>query len=83
MATLLANRRVPPTELKLLMGHEALEGSQKAYIIFGPDYLARGREELEEITLDLRIICPTADPAVQIAPPILFWKPHVLHSYTQ
>lgn len=40
-ATLLANRRVPPTELKLLMGHEALEGSQKAYVIFAPDYLAR------------------------------------------
>lgn len=59
-ATLLANRRVPPTELKLLMGHEALEGSQKAYIIFSPDYLARSREVLEEIVAELRAICPDA-----------------------
>lgn len=59
-ATLLANRRVPPTELKLLMGHEALEGSQKAYIIFSPDYLARSREVLEEIVTELRAICPNA-----------------------
>lgn len=59
-ATLLANRRVPPTELKLLMGHETLEGSQKAYIIFSPDYLARSREVLDEIVAELRTICPHA-----------------------
>jgi hypothetical protein len=59
-ATLLANRRVPPTELKLLMGHEALQGSQNAYIIFAPDYLARSREVLEEIATELRSICPEA-----------------------
>lgn len=59
-ATLLANRRVPPTELKLLMGHEALEGSQKAYVIFAPDYLARSRDVLEEIVTELRAICPEA-----------------------
>jgi integrase len=63
-ATLLANRRVPPTELKLLMGHEALQGSQKAYIIFAPDYLERSREVLEDITAELRAICPDA-----LAPP--------------
>lgn len=66
MATLLANRRVPPTELKLLMGHEALEGSQKAYIIFSPDYLVRSREVIEEIVSELRAMCPNA-----LVPPVL------------
>jgi hypothetical protein len=59
-ATLLANRRVPPTELKLAMGHEALQGSQKAYVIFAPDYLAGTREVLEEVCAELRKICPDA-----------------------
>lgn len=59
MATLLTNRRVPPTELKLLMGHETLEGSQKAYI-FSPDYLARSREVIGEIVGELSAICPDA-----------------------
>lgn len=42
------------------MGHEALEGSQKAYVIFDPDYLSSVRDVLEVIASDLRRICPEA-----------------------
>jgi hypothetical protein len=60
MATILANRRVPQTERKLLMGHEALEGSQKAYVIFDPDYLAKAKETIEEVVAELRKLAPAA-----------------------
>jgi hypothetical protein len=60
MATILAKRRVPQTDRKLMMGHEALEGSQKAYVPYDPDYLAGVREVLEEIVAVLRSICPDA-----------------------
>ncbi len=60
MATILANRRVPETDRKLLMGHQALHGSQKAYVIFEPDYLADAREVLEQVVSELRSLCPHA-----------------------
>ena len=60
MATILANRRVPPTDRKLAMGHQALEGSEKAYVIFDPDYLSDVRKVLEDIVSELRGICPAA-----------------------
>jgi hypothetical protein len=60
MATILANRRVPQTERKLMMGHEALEGSQKAYVIFDPDYLLGVKNVLEEIIAELQQLCPEA-----------------------
>ncbi|GAA4019375.1 hypothetical protein GCM10022280_19000 [Sphingomonas swuensis] len=64
MATILANRRVPQTERKLLMGHEALEGSQKSYVIFDPDYLLKAKETIEEVIAELRNLSPAA-----LAPP--------------
>ena len=60
MATILANRRVPQTERKLLMGHETLEGSQKAYVIYDPDYLAKAKETIEEVVAELSKLAPAA-----------------------
>lgn len=69
IATILANRGVPQTERKLIMGHEALEGSQKAYIIFEPGYLSGVRDVLEQLTEELRGLSPGALSAPLLAPP--------------
>ena len=47
------------------MGHEVLEGSEKAYVIFDPDYLSSVRDVLGDIVSDLRRMCPEA-----LVPPI-------------
>lgn len=67
MATILANRGVLSDERKLIMGHEVLSGSQKAYVIFEPDYLWKARRELEKIIGELRVLCPEA-----LIPPVMF-----------
>lgn len=60
MATILANRGVLSDERKLIMGHEVLQGSQKAYVIFEPDYLRKARQVIEDLIEQLRQKAPLA-----------------------
>lgn len=53
MATLVAQRGVPPTEISLAMGHVVLPPSTRRYVIFNPTYLSHTRQAIDDIIADL------------------------------
>lgn len=53
MATILANRSVPPDEIALAMGHRVLPSTTEDYVIFNPDYLQGFRAGVEDVISDL------------------------------
>jgi len=59
-ATLLGNAGVPFQQIKMMMGHETLDGSTKLYVILNPRYLGEARLALEELASELRRLVPHA-----------------------
>ena len=53
LATLIAQRGVPLTEIALALGHTVLPPSTRHYVIFSPHYLVHTRQALEDIAADL------------------------------
>lgn len=60
MATILANRGVPPDEIALIMGHRILDPMTEVYVIHSPEYLKHFRAALEEVLADLTKMAGTA-----------------------
>lgn len=60
MATILANRRVPPDEISLAMGHRVLSSTTEDYVIYNPDYLEGFRGGVEDVLADLNRIAGAA-----------------------
>lgn len=53
MATILANRGVPPDEISLVLGHRVLDPMTEVYVIHDPNYLKGFRAGLDDVLADL------------------------------
>ncbi|KMS58701.1 hypothetical protein V473_02635 [Sphingobium cupriresistens LL01] len=60
MATILANRGVPPDEISMVLGHRVLDQTTESYVIYDPGYLKGFRQGLDDVLADLMKMAGTA-----------------------